>query len=63
MRLARFGCRIGVVASTTWEEAPVRFMPWLRQRTRWFKGWMRLVNRSKFAFEPNRLEYYSAMLN
>jgi cellulose synthase/poly-beta-1,6-N-acetylglucosamine synthase-like glycosyltransferase len=40
MRLARFGCRIGVVASTTWEEAPVRFMPWLRQRTRWFKGWM-----------------------
>ncbi|MDO8533601.1 MAG: glycosyltransferase, partial [Xanthobacteraceae bacterium] len=40
MRLARFGFRTGVIASTTWEEAPARFMPWLRQRTRWFKGWM-----------------------
>jgi cellulose synthase/poly-beta-1,6-N-acetylglucosamine synthase-like glycosyltransferase len=29
-----------VINSTTWEEAPVRFRPWLRQRTRWLKGWM-----------------------
>jgi cellulose synthase/poly-beta-1,6-N-acetylglucosamine synthase-like glycosyltransferase len=63
MRLARFGYLIGVIASTTWEEAPVRFMPWLRQRTRWFKGWMRLVNRLIIAFEPNRLRHSSAMLN
>ena len=26
-------------ASTTYEEAPARLGPWLRQRTRWFKGW------------------------
>ncbi len=40
MRLARFGYRTAVIPSTTYEEAPARFGPWLRQRTRWFKGWM-----------------------
>ena len=40
MRLARFGYRTAVIASTTYEEAPSRFGPWLKQRTRWFKGWM-----------------------
>ncbi|MEX2034645.1 MAG: glycosyltransferase [Xanthobacteraceae bacterium] len=40
MRLARFGYRTAVIPSTTYEEAPARFAPWLRQRTRWFKGWM-----------------------
>lgn len=40
IRLARTGGRIGMLASTTWEEAPVRFGAWLRQRTRWIKGWM-----------------------
>jgi cellulose synthase/poly-beta-1,6-N-acetylglucosamine synthase-like glycosyltransferase len=40
MRLARFGYRAAVIASTTYEEAPARLAPWLRQRTRWFKGWM-----------------------
>jgi cellulose synthase/poly-beta-1,6-N-acetylglucosamine synthase-like glycosyltransferase len=40
MRLACFGYRTGVIDSTTYEEAPARFGPWLRQRTRWFKGWM-----------------------
>jgi cellulose synthase/poly-beta-1,6-N-acetylglucosamine synthase-like glycosyltransferase len=40
MRLARFGYRTGVIGSTTYEEAPARLGPWLRQRTRWFKGWM-----------------------
>jgi cellulose synthase/poly-beta-1,6-N-acetylglucosamine synthase-like glycosyltransferase len=39
-RLARFGYRTAVIPSTTYEEAPARFAPWLRQRTRWFKGWM-----------------------
>lgn len=43
MRLARFGYRSAVIASTTYEEAPARLKPWLKQRTRWFKGWMRLV--------------------
>ena len=40
MRLARFGYRAAVIGSTTYEEAPARLGPWLRQRTRWFKGWM-----------------------
>ena len=40
MRLARFGYRADVIDSTTYEEAPAQFGPWLRQRTRWFKGWM-----------------------
>jgi cellulose synthase/poly-beta-1,6-N-acetylglucosamine synthase-like glycosyltransferase len=40
IRLARFGLSSTVIASTTYEEAPARLAPWLRQRTRWFKGWM-----------------------
>jgi cellulose synthase/poly-beta-1,6-N-acetylglucosamine synthase-like glycosyltransferase len=39
MRLARFGYRTGTVDSTTWEEAPVSRGQWIRQRTRWMKGW------------------------
>ena len=39
-RLARKGYRCQVLASTTFEEAPTRFMSWLRQRTRWLKGYM-----------------------
>jgi len=40
MRLARLGFRTAVIASTTYEEAPAYIGPWIRQRTRWFKGWM-----------------------
>jgi hypothetical protein len=40
MRLARFGYSAVTFDSTTYEEAPVRFTPWLRQRTRWMKGWL-----------------------
>ena len=40
IRLRRTGSRIGMVNSTTWEEAPARFRIWLTQRTRWLKGWM-----------------------
>jgi cellulose synthase/poly-beta-1,6-N-acetylglucosamine synthase-like glycosyltransferase len=40
MRLARLGYRAAVIGSTTYEEAPARVAPWIRQRTRWFKGWM-----------------------
>ena len=39
-RLARQGWRTAVLASTTWEEAPVAFGQWMKQRTRWLKGWM-----------------------
>ncbi len=53
MRLCRFGYRAAMIDSTTYEEAPARFSPWLRQRTRWFKGWMQtwLVHMR----EPRRL--------
>jgi cellulose synthase/poly-beta-1,6-N-acetylglucosamine synthase-like glycosyltransferase len=40
MRLARSDYRCGVLDSTTFEEAPLSFMPWLRQRTRWLKGFV-----------------------
>ena len=39
-RLARMGYGIDVIGSTTYEEAPNRLDLWLKQRTRWFKGWM-----------------------
>ena len=52
MRLARFGYRSAVINSTTYEEAPARFSAWLRQRTRWFKGWMRPVNNIFSALLP-----------
>ena len=40
VRLARFGYRSVMFSSDTYEEAPARFGSWLRQRTRWMKGWM-----------------------
>lgn len=40
IRIARRGGRIAVLASTTWEEAPATLAVWMRQRTRWLKGWM-----------------------
>jgi cellulose synthase/poly-beta-1,6-N-acetylglucosamine synthase-like glycosyltransferase len=40
IRLYRLGYRTTAISSTTYEEAPARFVPWLKQRTRWYKGWM-----------------------
>jgi len=40
IRLARGGWGVKVLASTTWEEAPATFSAWLKQRTRWLKGWI-----------------------
>jgi cellulose synthase/poly-beta-1,6-N-acetylglucosamine synthase-like glycosyltransferase len=40
IRLSRFGYRADIIDSTTYEEATSRSGAWLRQRTRWFKGWM-----------------------
>ena len=40
IRLARHGWHVGVLPSTTWEEAPPSFRVWKGQRTRWLKGWM-----------------------
>lgn len=43
MRLARLGYRCRVIPSRTYEEAPFRFGAWVRQRTRWLKGWMQTL--------------------
>jgi cellulose synthase/poly-beta-1,6-N-acetylglucosamine synthase-like glycosyltransferase len=40
IRLARAGYHTTVVQSSTYEEAPARLLPWIRQRTRWFKGYL-----------------------
>lgn len=40
IRLTRFGYRTGTLTLPTLEEAPERLGPWLRQRTRWQKGWL-----------------------
>lgn len=40
MRLSASGYRVDVVSSTTWEEATAKVGPWIRQRTRWIKGYI-----------------------
>lgn len=47
LRLARRGYRTAIIASTTFEEANCRFGNWMRQRTRWMKGFLQtwLVHR------------------
>lgn len=40
IRLTRFGYGIGTITLPTFEEAPAAIRPWLRQRTRWLKGWL-----------------------
>jgi hypothetical protein len=40
MRLARRGMRCAVLRSVTLEEANCRFGPWIRQRSRWLKGYL-----------------------
>lgn len=40
LRFARLGLRVETLARQTDEEAPADLVPWLKQRTRWFKGWM-----------------------
>lgn len=39
-RLVRLGYEIDVLASRTFEEAPACWTDWLKQRSRWLKGWM-----------------------
>lgn len=40
IRLKRYGYRVEVIDLPTYEEAPGSYTIWLKQRTRWFKGWM-----------------------
>lgn len=48
LRLHLHGYRTVVIDARHWEEAPVDFNSWLRQRTRWFRGWLQ----SLFAHGP-----------
>lgn len=43
MRLARIGMRCAILPSATREEAPIDIWPWVKQRTRWMKGWMQTL--------------------
>jgi cellulose synthase/poly-beta-1,6-N-acetylglucosamine synthase-like glycosyltransferase len=40
IRLARMGYRCGVLESTTLEEANSDFVNWIKQRSRWYKGYL-----------------------
>jgi glycosyltransferase XagB len=40
VRLARHGYRTELIDTVTGEEANCRFLPWVRQRSRWIKGYM-----------------------
>lgn len=48
LRLARAGYRMGDLPSSTREEAPLTLRVWLKQRSRWIKGYMQtLVTHSR----------------
>jgi cellulose synthase/poly-beta-1,6-N-acetylglucosamine synthase-like glycosyltransferase len=40
LRIARSRLRTGTIASTTYQEATAHLAPWVRQRSRWSKGYM-----------------------
>jgi len=40
VRAAARGFTVGINDSTTWEEACSQWQPWIKQRTRWIKGYM-----------------------
>lgn len=42
LRLSRCGYAIATITRATLEDAPIDLDVWLRQRTRWYKGWMRI---------------------
>ena len=43
IRIGQKGYRVGVVDSTTFEEASCRLGQWVRQRSRWMKGYMQTL--------------------
>ncbi len=45
--------KVVVINVRQWEEAPVTFKAWLKQRTRWFRGWLQtLWSYSGLIFKP-----------
>lgn len=47
------GRRVVLIDTRHWEEAPTTFNAWLRQRTRWFRGWIQsFIKYLKILFRP-----------
>jgi len=40
VRITLAGMRICVINARHWEEAPTTLKAWIRQRTRWYRGWL-----------------------
>jgi cellulose synthase/poly-beta-1,6-N-acetylglucosamine synthase-like glycosyltransferase len=40
IRLLMAGWNVSVLDARHWEEAPMTFKGWIRQRTRWYRGWL-----------------------
>lgn len=53
MRIGAAGLRTDVLDSTTWEEACGRVWPWIKQRTRWIKGY--ILTAAVYTRSPIRL--------
>jgi cellulose synthase/poly-beta-1,6-N-acetylglucosamine synthase-like glycosyltransferase len=43
IRLMRHGYECQTITLPTMEEAPPYLIPWIKQRTRWVKGWMQTI--------------------
>jgi cellulose synthase/poly-beta-1,6-N-acetylglucosamine synthase-like glycosyltransferase len=43
LRFARLGYGVGMIAATTFEDAPTDLKGWIGQRSRWLKGWMQTL--------------------
>ena len=57
VRLFREGYRCSTITLPTYEEAPPELIPWIKQRTRWLKGWMQTV----LVHSRNPLHFFSDM--
>jgi len=57
-RLARLGYRSDVIAPQTMEEAPENVRPWIRQRSRWLKGYIQTL--AVHLRQPSRLSIGAA---
>ncbi len=53
LRFARLGYDVGMLAATTFEDAPTDIAGWLGQRSRWMKGWMQTL--AVFLRRPGKL--------
>lgn len=54
VRLLLAGKSIGVVDARHWEEAPVGLKAWIKQRSRWYRGWLQsLYTYMPMLFKPS----------